>query len=242
MTSGNNLMAKKQNIDSALKTLQTNSNELERAYQHDIATNPEYSLDVDPTNKYNLDEQTKIFIDSYIQLRSISSAATMAQIEKDAARELFLTYPVQQEIRRINKALYHRQFSKKMLDLDQLGGYLSSLIEDYDMPMADRLSSKDKLSVVRMLIDLNQLKIASMGNPSVLMTQDISSTLKNLSIGAIKSLLEQNEKTDNKEIILKENARRTQSGDPILTPEESAYLDSLSPDEAAYLLNEQYKE
>ena len=227
--------------EHALEIAQKNAEIIEAQYKQELETNPEYSLVVDPTNKYEFPLLTKEFIRYYIEYRNINTAATFCHIENDEALELFSSYSVQQEIRRISRALYHRQFSKKMMSLTEIGGYLSSLIDDTEIPVADRLPTRDKLAVIRMLIDLNQLKIASTADPSMLMMKDVTSLVKNLSIGAIKALLNQTVESPNKDVIVKTNEIRSQNGEPILTPEESAYLESLPADEALKLLNEQYK-
>lgn len=231
--------------ERALQIAQENCTLIEAEYKEMLDTDPQYSLVVDPLNKYKLDVTTKEFVRHYIEHRNILTAAMFCHIENDRALELFTSYPVQQEVRRISRALYHRQFSKKMMNLTEIGGYLTSLIEDSEIPTADRLPIRDKLAVIRMLIELNQLKLASMGDPSVLAMHDVNILIKDLSVGAIKSLLEQNvtKKTvpPNREIVTEFNANRSINQEPILTVEEAAYLESLPADEALALLNEQYK-
>lgn len=229
--------------ERALQIAQDNVNQIELAYKQELETNPEYSLVVDPLNKYNLPVTTKEFVRHYIEHRNIATAAVFCRIENDEALEIFTSFPVQQEIRRISRALYHRQFSKKMMSLNEIGGYLTSLIEDSEIPVADRLSTRDKLAVIRMLIELNQMKLASMGDPSVLMMRDVNILVKDLSVGAIKALLEQNKPSTppNRDIVTATNTMRIQNSEPVLTPEEAAYIESLPADEALALLNEQYK-
>lgn len=229
--------------ERALQIAQENVMLIEQTYKHELETNPEYSLSVDPMNKYNMPIITKEFVRHYVEHRNISTAAMFTHLETDVALELYTSYPVQQEVRRISKALYHRQFSKKMMSLNEIGGYLSSLINDVDVPTADKLCTKDKLAVIRMLIDLNQLKLAAMGDPTMLMMQDVNTLVKDLSIGAIKSLLNQHVPDMSKPnvIISDVNNNRALKGEPILTPEEAAYLESLSAEEALSLLNEQYE-
>ena len=229
--------------ERALQIAQDNVNQIELAYKQELETNPDFSLVVDPLNKYNLPVKTKEFVRHYIEHRNIATAAVFCHIESDEALEIFTSFPVQQEIRRISRALYHRQFSKKMMSLNEIGGYLTSLIEDSEIPAADRLSTRDKLAVIRMLIELNQMKLASMGDPSVLMMRDVNILVKDLSVGAIKALLEQSKPSTppNRDIVTATNTMRIQNSEPVLTPEEAAYIESLPADEALALLNEQYK-
>lgn len=234
---------KKMSQQKALQLAQDNVLQIEAAYKFELESNPEYSLAVDPINKYNLPTITKEFVRHYIEYRNISTAAVICHIENDEALEIFSSFPVQQEIRRISKALYHRQFSKKMLTMDEICGYLSSLIDDSELPQADRLSTKNKLKVIELLIDLNKFKIGAMTDPSILMMKDITELVKNLSVGAIKSLINQCETSTNaneinKEIVKYTNAERIKNNEPTLSPEEAAYIESLSADEALMLLNE----
>lgn len=242
-SSSNKAKAELVTQERALQIAQDNVTEIEASYKRELETNPEYSLVVDPENKYGLPVTTKEFVRHYVEHRNISTAAMFCRIEPDYALELFTSYPVQQEVRRISRALYHRQFSKKMMSLNEIGGFLSSLIEDSDVPSADKLSTKDKLSVVRMLIELNQMKLAAVGDPSVLMMRDVNILVKDLSVGAIKSLLNQNVQNTmppNSDVVHEINNVRGANSEPVLTPEEAAYLESLPADEALELLNSQY--
>lgn len=227
--------------ERALQVAQENVEAIEASYKFELESKPEFSLVVDPENKYKMDILTKEFVRHYIEHRNISTAAMFCRIETDAAIELFTSYPVQQEVRRISRALYHRQFSKKMMSLNDIGGFLSSLIEDSELPEADKLSTKDKLAVVRLLIDLNQLKLTSMQDPSILMMRDVNVLVKDLSVGAIKSMLTQTDKDEEtRQVINDANMHRQLTGEPMLTVEETAYLESLSAEEALELLNSQY--
>ena len=98
--------------ERALQIAQDNVNQIELAYKQELETNPDFSLVVDPLNKYNLPVKSKEFVRHYIEHRNIATAAVFCHIENDEALEIFTSFPVQQEIRRISRALYHRQFSK----------------------------------------------------------------------------------------------------------------------------------
>lgn len=229
--------------EKALQIAQENVEKIEYEYRQELETNPEFSLVVDPLNKYMLTPTVKEFVRYYIEHRNIGTAAVFCGLENDEALEIFRSFPVQQEIRRISRALYHRQFSKKMMSLNEIGGYLTSLIEDSEIPVADRLSTRDKLAVIRMLIELNQMKLASLGDPSMLMMRDVNTLVKDLSVGAIKALLEQSTPKipPNRDVVLATNTLRVENSEPTLTPEEAAYIESLPADEALKLLDEQYK-
>ena len=193
----------------------------------------EYSLDVDPTNKYNLSVEQKNFIRNYVNFKSISAACEFSSISPEQGKQFFVSYAVQQEIRRLNKALYHRQFANKLLSLDDIGGYLTSLLTD-DVVLADQLKASDKIKVAQMIIDLNKMKLEALSiNPNVIMNKDIDVELKELSVDTIKRLIETNEKESSKEkreVVNKfENANE-------LSPEERVYLESLPTKDLLELL------
>lgn len=202
--------------------------DLQKSYEGELETNPKYSLEVDPENKYGMSDEQKEFIRQYVQFKSIATAAELTGIEPEIAKQYFIAWNSQQEIRRINLALYHRQFATKLLDLDEIGGYLTSLLTDENVPIGDRLRTNDKLKVVDLLIKLNEMKINGLQNPNKLMNVDIAMQIKNLSIQTIQQLLLQSDKNE---------AKTKTVDDENLTFEEKAYLSTLSGDQILKLLD-----
>ena len=41
--------------------------EIQENYNKDLSTNPEFSLEVDPQNKYNFTQKQKLFLEYYIK-------------------------------------------------------------------------------------------------------------------------------------------------------------------------------
>ena len=203
--------------------------EVQDKYLVELESNPEYSLEVDPTNKYNMSDEQKNFIINYVQFKNIGAAAELAGIKAEAAKKFFVAYNSQQEIRRINRALYFRQFHTKLLDLDQIGGWLSSLLTDENVPIGDQLKTPDKLKVANMIIDLFKLKQESMQNPQELMKKDLSIQIKNLSINTIQQLLDSSENSKAQEQII---------NNPNLSAEEKEYLNTLPTEDLLNLLEE----
>ena len=134
--------------------------EIEKDYCNELITNPDFSLKVDPENKYNFSDNQKLFIENYVNYKNLMTAANLTGIEFSEAKKYINDYRTQCEIRRINKALYHHQFARKLISLEEIGGYLSSLLTDEFVPIADQLPSTDKLKVVNtvMIIPLFQLE------------------------------------------------------------------------------------
>lgn len=185
----------------------------------DIESNPLYSLVVDPDDKYHMSSEQKEFIKTYMQVKNIGIAAEVIGIELETARVYYFAQSTQNEINRLTNAMYKRQFATRMLNLNEIAGYLTSQLTDMNVPIADRLKPTEKLKVAQMLIDLNKLRIdvQSTTNPS-----DISSLneqIKQLSVDTIKQLLDQTEQTS-------------------LSEDETDYLTNLQPDELLSMLDE----
>ena len=202
-----------------LAMVQAESQALQEAYVSELDTNPKYSLTVDPEGKYSMSDQQKTFIGHYVNFKNVNTAAELTGIDQDTAKQYFVAYSSQQEIRRINLALYHRQFASRLISLDEIGGYLTALLTGDNVPIADQPKNiGEKLAIVRMLIDLNKMKMGSIQNPSLIMANDIDVQIKNLSLATVRQLLVQSENPQPiAEVYPSEG----------LTMEESAYLSTL---------------
>lgn len=225
-------MAKKKSLkvlEQELSTLQDDSQLLQDDYISQLDTNPKYSLIVDPQHKYNMPEAQRVFIENYVNYKSVSTAAQMAGINGEMARQYFMAYPTQMEIRRLNLALYHRQFANRLLNLDEIGGYLTSLLTGHNVALADQPKNiSERLQIVRLLIDINKLKIESLQNPDVIMMQDVDAQIKDLSLATVRSLLEQSKKP-------KEAVTVEMEG---MSAEENAYLSTLNTNELLELIEQ----
>lgn len=210
--------------------------EKKNEYFEILKSNPQYSLLVDPENKYNLTEEEKNFIGIYCEFKNIELAAMMSQISVDRAMSLFSSYACQQEIRRINVAMYHQKFANKLLSVEELGGWLSSVLMD-DVPASDRITTSEKIKVVEKILQIHELLQNGIQNPKDIIDLNIEEQLKNLSVSSIKNLLkETNEpKKSNDELI-----QEFEDFD-IFTDEDIAYLRTLTTEELLSLLEETQK-
>ena len=165
-------------------------NALEEGYIEKLDTDKRYSVSViDPDDKYNLSQSQKDFIKYYVNWKNIPLASKMAGIDKDTGMQYYNTYGVKREIDRISMALYHRAFAVKMLNLDEIGGYLTSLVMDINVPEADKLNVKDKIGVMKLLAEINEKKQKAIADPSNIIDVDITEQLTDLSVGAIKTMI-----------------------------------------------------
>lgn len=211
-----------------------NTGKLADSYLKELDNDVEYSLEVDPENKYNLTRDQKLYVIFMIQYRDPMKVGLMLGISTDDTVFYSTHYGIQQEIRRINKALYQRRFAHRLLELKDIEGYLASMITDENVPIADRLEPRDKLKAVQLLLEVNKMKSAIIQNPAEITNINIETQIKNLSVDAIKSLLNEmgKQSPDKDDIIDKLNS------DNKLSPEEITYLKSLDIDTLLGLLND----
>lgn len=225
--------------EQELATITQNTSALQAAHTQELETNPKYSLDVDPENKYGMSDMQKEFIRHYVNFKNVNTAAELTGIDQDVAKQYFIAWPTQQEIRRINLALYQRQFSSRLVTLDEIGGYLTSMLTGEFVPMGDQLSARDKLKVVQMLIDLNKFKAGAIQDPTVIMARDINVQLKNLSVTTIRQLIEAKSSMSEKNDVIEVFDNTSNSS---LSPEEQAYLSTLPTEQLLDLIEQTNKE
>lgn len=182
---------------------------LQDNYVNEIQTNPLYSLEADPLGTYGFDDETKQFVKLYAEYESISTVCEIMSIEVKKGRIYYFQRAVQNEINRIKNAMYHRQFATRLLNVNEIGGYLTSLLMD-NVPKSQRISSKQKISVAKMLLDINfQVNTALKDDPNILDETEINKKLEKLNINELKQLISVDKETqtdrDKKQEIIKEH-------------------------------------
>ena len=231
-------IVKKSKIKNPANMSVTEMRQIEQEFASELDTNPQFSLEVDPLRQYDLDEIDVEFIQHMVQYKNIRFVGTvLMKLDEDEALNIYKKYAVQQEIKRINLAMYARRFCSKMADLDALGGYLTTALTDENVPIADRLSGKDKLTAVRLLMELNALKMEAWERPEVVDVVAVEAEIKKLNVKDIEKLIENSDEDD--KLIQKKNELISKiDKDGMLTPEEVTYLRTLTNDELEKLLKE----
>lgn len=168
---------------------------IQKAYAEKLETDPQYSLDVDPTDKYHFSQREKKFIRLYVNFKNVDYAGSLAGFDEDEVTSFFVDPAVQNEIKRLNTAVYHRQFNSKMLNLEEIGGYLTSVITDNCLPN-DRVEGKDKLKAAQLLMQINKDKQVMLSEPTYVDTVPLDEQLKDLSINSIKALIDNSYNTE----------------------------------------------
>ena len=194
----------------------TNLEKLKEEYALELQNNPELSLSIDPTNKYKFDDTEKKFIEAYIQTKNVGYAISVSEMDESKSMGFLMDYRTQSEIRRINKAICQLQFQTKMVTLDEIGGYLTALLEG-NAVLAEQPSMQDKMKIVEMLLKVHQIQQDAIKEPQTLLQRDLNIDLSKLSTKTIKALID-NYKVNDIDEIMNSN----------MTPEEIANLKTQS--------------
>ena len=207
---------------------------LEEGFQDLIKSDPRYSLQIDPENKYDFSQKEKDFIEQMVQYRNVQFVSTvLMNIPLEEGVEIYKSWKVQQEIKRINLAMYARRFATKMADLEQLGGYLTSGLIDDNVPVSERWGPKEKLTATKLLMNINILQKKGFNKPEVIDVVEVQKDLENLSATELQKLIELNDEDDEE----KEKLIAIINEDGLLSMEELKNLRLMSVEELKDLLN-----
>lgn len=217
-------------------------------YLKSLEDDPKYQIEVDPDDFYEMSGEHKTFVKLFVQYRNLAVVAELMELDPVTAKDYFTRYSTQQEIRRINTAIYHRQVATNIIAFEDIGSYLSSWLIGADITEADRLKKSEKLQVVKLLMDWHKSMREIIQKPEIITVQTIEDEIKELSVAnikqllATKSILKANEEkkmskplpdTDDKdELIAQLNE------DNALSKEELEYLETLSVKDLLALLKE----
>ncbi len=218
-------------------------------YLKSLEDDPKYQIEVDPDGFYEMSPEHKTFVKLFVQYRNLAVVAELMNIDPALAKDYFTRYSTQQEIRRINTAIYHRQVATNIIAFEDIGSYLSSWLIGADIPEADRLTKSEKLQVVRLLMDWHKSMREIIQKPEIITVETIEDEIKELSVANIKQLLATKS-------ILKRNKEKKQSKslpntddkdeliaqineDNMLSKEELEYLETLSAKDLLRLLKDE---
>ena len=208
----------------------------------ELSINSQYSLEPDPRGDLKLTDEQKKFLKAYIEFKNIPVASQLAEIDERKGQEYFFDPVCRAEIRRITLAMYYRRFSRRLLTVDEIGGYLTSMLLDLDTPESEKLNSKSKLDVAKMIIELNKFKADAYNNPRIFDNVEYTEEIKDLSPSDLKSLIEKTirpNKSEEQAINDKKDELIAKINDAsYLDPSELAYLHSCSIEELENLLKE----
>lgn len=146
--------------------------------------------DVDESGSYSFTEEEKLFIRLWVEFKNLNIVAESMSISNEDASKMFSNYYVTSEIRRLEKEVTKLRLAQKIMTLDEMEAYLSSLVIDYSIPMGERVSPRDKLAAVKLLMEIKQIKgEAFQGNTTVINALPTADKLDSLSTDAIRALI-----------------------------------------------------
>lgn len=210
----------------------------EKEFRNALANDTTYSLQVDPNNLYNFSEEDIEFIDLYLSLRNVYAVAKQMKITIIDAQNKLNSFGINSEIKRLTNAMLYNQFNTKMMTLDELGGYITSLLIDQCFA-GDLLKASDKLKAARLIMDINKMKYDLYNNPSEakkIDAIDIENEVQELSIETIKNLL--NSSNSEEKLKEKDDLINQIDSNNELAADEIEYLKSLSTKELLKFLDE----
>ncbi len=161
---------------------------LEDNYINEVKTSPKYSLEVDPENQYNFSDEQKEFIKTYCEFNNLPLTAQLCKLEEDEALNIYRMLSVQAEIRRIRLARYHKSFAGKMLNISEIGGYLTALLMD-EVPISDRINTNSKMKVIELLVKINEMKSNVINDKTIIDAINIEDQIKDLSLESIQQMI-----------------------------------------------------
>ena len=163
-----------------------------------VQQNTLYSLDI--SNEYGWNDQQKLFLCLYIQTGSFKYSCSISKLNEEDATTFLMSYNAQKELRRINMMIANKQFENKMASLNDIGGYLTSLIIG-DCFMKDKLETKDKIAVIDLLLKVHKTQIDAIKEPQTIIARDLNVDFKNLSIQSLKTLIDNYKTQESNDII-----------------------------------------
>lgn len=207
------------------------------AMAEELETDPQYSLEPDPTGELSMTTREKEFVRWYVQHRNIAVASQLAGISVEDGMQIYKSFACQSELTRINMAYKLRQLNMSTLTLEQIGSVLTGYVFD-QLPDADQLSTKDKMAAMKMIMDIHALKQKIVEESKPLDVVDVESQVKDLSVDAIKALIDKT-KTSDADNAEKEELIKKIDNESALSNEDLHYLRSLTVEDLQMLLKDQ---
>lgn len=196
---------------------------------------------VDPTGNHVFSDEELSFIQVWMQYKNIDAVTNALNKPYSQVLTYLSNYYVWGEIQRLEKESAKNKTSQKVMTLDDIQAYLTSAILDYNIPLGDRLSNRDKLQAIKLLLETKEMQSnAAVKNSEIVDASTSSNDLQSLSADTIKALLnthkEEVKSNEEKEKIIKELIPLMK-----LSPSEIASLKSKSKEELEQMEKESKK-
>lgn len=164
---------------------------VQKEYDKTLSMEPQYSLNVDPKNEYNLLPKEKQFVKYMVELNDINQVGKILKLNEFQIQTIYFKYGVREEIVRIKSAIRHRQCSRKMLTLSELGGYASSMIMD-EGPEYEKIDAKTKVKYMDIVLKIHDAQSKVIDSPEVLdiVPEATVADVKNCSAEELRAMLD----------------------------------------------------
>lgn len=159
-------------------------------YLEDLSNDDRYSLLVDPTNKYDLEEEHKRFIELYAQYNDLGYVCSLLELDIHIGKDYLLRYSTQHELRRLNLARYHRQIATRIVSYHDLGAYLSSWLVGDNIPEKDQLKRSEKLDLVKIMMQWHKGMKDFYEHPQHIIEATVEEELEQLKATDIRELIQ----------------------------------------------------
>lgn len=186
---------KKKKANQPLFPNPSNGNERGEMMGVDLKVHQELNMRVRDWDEFKVHKFTDIekeFIVTWLNTYNLDIVKETLDMSNKDVMKIFNNFYISKEISRLEKEIALYRTSQKIMSLDEIQSYLSTWILDYDIPISQRLSSKDKLEAIKLLEKIKEYKDKAFdGDLEVIDVIPNEEELDNLSINDIKKILDE---------------------------------------------------
>lgn len=161
----------------------------------DLKEHQKLNMKVNDWDEFKVHRFTDIekeFIVTWLNTYNLEIVKETLNIDEKDIMKMFNNFYISKEISRLEKEVALYRTSQKIMSLDEIQSYLTTWVLDYDLPISQRLSTKDKLEAIKLLEKIKEYKDKAFdGNLDVIDVIPNEEELDNLSIDDIKKILDE---------------------------------------------------
>ena len=161
----------------------------------DLKEHQKLNMEVNDWDEFKVHRFTNVekeFIVTWLNTYNLEIVKETLNMDEKDAMKMFNNFYISKEISRLEKEVALYRTSQKIMSLDEIQSYLTTWILDYNLPISQRLSTKDKLEAIKLLEKIKEYKDKAFdGNLDVIDVIPNEEELDNLSIDDIKKILDE---------------------------------------------------
>lgn len=161
----------------------------------DLKEHQKLNMKVNDWDEFGVHRFTDIekeFIVTWLNTYNLEMVETTLDMDEKDVMKMLSNFYISKEISRLEKEVALYRTSQKIISLDEIQSYLTTWVLDYDIPISQRLSTKDKLEAIKLLEKIKEYKGKAFdGNLDVIDVIPNEEELDNLSINDIKKILDE---------------------------------------------------